>query len=232
VAGLASIGRSEALARRVARGRWLLHDANGLDTISGGQLLDDTGATDGAFGTGAQKGTFTATLTWAQATQVKPLNFTSKTTRIFTAKFFDNAGGTATATATLAFSCPGSEMSAACDGVCHDISQNDSRYGSCTNACAQTEACVKGQCRPAAFTDCQFTGEPHTCNEFCASRNKQCARKCTNNTGPNKKIAGQMFETGPSPNTCANPRFTYTFDYCDDVIGAPGGRPFQCCCTQ
>ena len=78
----------------------------GLDTIAGGMLQDDAGGTYAAFGAGAVKGTYTATVAWSAINVVRAIDEPLAGQRTFVAKFFDNDGHVASQVAPIEVSVP------------------------------------------------------------------------------------------------------------------------------
>lgn len=152
----------------------IVTDTNGLSAIAGGTLVDDTGKTYGAFGAGAEKGTYALALTWTQITTVSPLTFEPKgLTRSFTARFFDNAGNTAEASVPLSFYCGSKHEYWACSGACMNPPKHQA-CGCAAKACAGDEVCTGGACVKVAIEpytpQCLYEGrfpDIHTCEDFC-----------------------------------------------------------------
>jgi Stigma-specific protein, Stig1 len=128
----------------------IVTDAAGLDAIAGGQLMDDSGATFAAFGAGANKGTYSATLDWATMNTIHAAEFDEKGgTRTFVAKFFDNHKNEATAKVDIKLACRSAtaakELLPACGGACSDITRDAKNCGACGNSCTST-SCVASKC--------------------------------------------------------------------------------------
>jgi hypothetical protein len=157
----------------------IVTDSAGLDTIAGGELLDSTGITYASFGAGANKGTYTATVTWSSATQAAALNFgPAGLQRTLTAKFFDNANNVATATIQVGFFCNPGATGNACDGVCEDFA-SDQSCGACGNVCSGAE-CLNQTCKDAAFScfDLSVLSTAATCQQVCQNMGKTCYNDC------------------------------------------------------
>jgi len=164
----------------------IVTDSYGLDTIAGGQLLDDAGLTLAAFTAGANKSTFTAAVSWTGINLVSPITFlTSSGQRTFTAKFYDNQGNTATANLTLALMCRGltilgnSALLPACAGTCTDTT-GYANCGACGSACLSPGICQNAKCTTTAASTtklCLYVASVDpmlTCNAFCATANLTC----------------------------------------------------------
>ena len=154
----------------------IVTDEAGVDAIVGGTLTDETGATYGAFDSGAQKGTFTATVSWDQATQVRNLTFSAPgTTRNFTAKFFDNKGQTAAAPIDITFYCGASRDGDACSGTCTSLPRSWDNCGSCGKHCGGTQLCYLGGCidEPVCFAPSSFPVIT-SCVDYCKREGLDC----------------------------------------------------------
>lgn len=125
----------------------IVTDIAGLDTIAGGKLIDDMNHTYGAFGAGANKGTYNLSLTWSQINQVSPIDTTVGPKRTFTAQFFDNQNNTATASVDIALACREFlGLVGACAGVCADIKADGSNCGACGHPCSKGMICGNSTC--------------------------------------------------------------------------------------
>lgn len=118
----------------------IVTDTAGLDAIAGGQLMDESGATFAAFGAGANKGTYSATLDWVAMNTIHAAEFGLEGgTRTFVAKFFDNHKNEATAQVEIKLACRSAKtkgLLGACGGACIDVSRDANNCGTCGNACA------------------------------------------------------------------------------------------------
>lgn len=208
----------------------IVTDSSGLDTIAGGQLLDDAGLTYAAFTAGASKSTFTAAVTWASVNQVSAVNFSTLSgQRTFVAKFFDNQGNIATANLTLALTCRGSTPAAlsvllgACAGTCTDTN-GYSNCGACGNTCALPNICQNQTCTPIAASTtplCLSVGNVDptlTCTTFCASASLTCT-SMTVGQMPGGGCSGSMILSGIACSTTIQ-----------HAINNEGARSFECLC--
>lgn len=163
----------------------IVTNTRGLDAIAGGQLIDDTGATYGAFGAGAQKGTYTATIGWKEMNQIRALDFSAAGgEREFTAKFFDNDGDVATAKIKLKLACKAHDKTLmdACSGACVDWRVDPEHCGGC-QACGLGFACKSSVCSPPTLnpegvTNCISRASvlpATTCNDVCAIFGEICS---------------------------------------------------------
>jgi len=128
-------------------------DPDGIEDLIGGSLQDpDSGATYGAFATSAGEGAYSATLSWGELHQVRPIEFAVDTARAFEAVFFDVAGSRATSRIEVTLHCEGE---GACDGACRDLTTT-ADCGRCDNRCRAANArCIDGRCGcPIGETDC------------------------------------------------------------------------------
>ncbi len=175
----------------------IVTDSKGLDTIAGGQLVDDTGATYGAFGAGANKGTYAAAITFSQINQVRAIEFGTPGTghRQLLAKFFDNEGNTATAGLDIALACRhGGELVGVCGGKCTSTSADGDHCGNCSAPCSASRRCHDGACEaiglfkweglpspsaPVAATEClpiASMSSTATCAAICTIGGHGCVR--------------------------------------------------------
>lgn len=177
-------GRREATDSETVTFIAIVTDSRGLDAIAGGQLLDDTGATYGAFGAGAQKGTYTVTIGWDDANRIRPLDFGPQNAeREFVAKFFDNGGDVATAKIKLRLACRAGDKSLvdACGGQCVDWRTDPEHCGGC-KPCAIGLECKSSACSQPTLdsdgrTSCISVASvlpKTTCNDVCATIGKTC----------------------------------------------------------
>lgn len=197
----------------------IVTDTAGLDAIAGGTLMDDGGATYGAFGAGSQKGTYSLTETWGQLNQVRALDFSPPgTARKFVAKFFDNSGTSVTASIPLQLHCGTAHDQSACTGVCVDLQVDPANCGSCGHACAATQGCRGATCREASFTACAEDSGSSTCEEVCKAQGKECAAAC----------GGMAGLSGGSVDLCINSA-NYSVSTCDVVLSSIFAT--KCCCA-
>ncbi len=159
----------------------IVTDTNGLDSIAGGSLEDETGATYTAFGAGAQKGTYVAAIDWSHINIVNPIDLPAGGTRVFIAKFYDNFGHTISKAIAMTFQCRFRSASTALTGACHDDCYDASNCGGCGHACGTGEVCSgAGTCVPvtmnttsgACFDLSSVTIT--TCDEYCQTLGKTC----------------------------------------------------------
>jgi hypothetical protein len=160
----------------------IVTDPKGLDHIAGGQLVDDGGATYAAFGAGATKGTYAATLTFATMNQVRSADFpTVGGSRKFSAKFFDNDGKAAVASIEIALACRDETygLIGSCGGVCTDRAANGSNCSQCGVSCGSGQRCSNGSCGsqttgPDECLHAKWFGPNTTCAAICAARGRPC----------------------------------------------------------
>ena len=165
----------------------IVTDTKGLDTIAGGQLTDETGATYAAFGAGANKGTYTASVSWDIINNVRALAYDGTSgQRQFIAKFFDNDGNVATASVPLSFECHPDPTTAGASnvllGVCKGecvLKDSDARYcGSCGTSCNKASRCMNSQCiQDPGVPTCFYANRvplAQTCEDVCGGLGKQC----------------------------------------------------------
>jgi hypothetical protein len=208
----------------------IVTDAAGLDTIAGGQLMDDSGATYAAFGAGANKGTYSATLTWGQLNSIRAAEFDAQGgSRTFVAKFFDNAKNEATAETEIKLACRrGNALANACGGACVDPKTDSDHCGKCNNSCG-ANMCISGICT----TGPQFTPDPANTDILqtqCIApsnfaSNTTCEKLCSSaNEGPCTRI--MVF--GASDATCAG---TSVDGSCTEDLSKVTG-PLRCRCNK
>jgi len=163
----------------------IVTDTRGLDSIAGGQLMDEAGHTYAAFGTGANKSTFTATVDFAAINAVSSIDFEGeRLDRTFVAKFFDNGGDEAKAAVKLALACRSAEFGllGACGGKCVDVERDGSNCGACNHACTSGQACVSRTCGALPLsidgaTHCQprtAAGPQASCQTICVAAGRGC----------------------------------------------------------
>jgi hypothetical protein len=199
----------------------IITDSSGLNTIAGGQVLDANGATYAAFGAGADKGTYSADVSWDAITQAAPINFGEGGSKItLTAKFFDNAGNTATSTVDLSLYCSPQASGGACDGTCFDFGSDSSNCGKCGNACGTDLACIGGSCKPPQLSTCESLTTATSCTQVCAALGVQCLATC----GSEHNVSGESYVT------CGATTSRTYLDSCDSEGMA--GEGLQCCCAN
>jgi hypothetical protein len=220
----------------------IVTDGNGLDTIAGGQLLDDQGTTYGSFSTGSTKGTYTSSLTWDQMNQGRAIDFTNDAPgqRKFVAKFFDNAGNVAAASLPIALQCradpPGvafpDMLVGACGGECTDTDSGD-HCGSCSNVCPKGELCTQGACAPAVTADQRTScvkvsavSSDTTCTDVCAAVGLSCRDA---DAGHTQRASAPSCDPGDYQSSSCNtyPWGGWTTSYYPDVWDYPY---FSCTC--
>jgi hypothetical protein len=161
----------------------IVTDTNGLDTIAGGAVVDDTGVTYAAFGTGSTKGAYTATLSWDAINVARPIDTPAGGSRSFMARFFDNAGNVATASVTLRLRCIlyGDHEVASCSGVCTDVQADSDNCGGCGIQCRAGQRCQAGACVGPANLGCfvPWDYRDASCTDVCTSLGKACVSAVT-----------------------------------------------------
>jgi hypothetical protein len=190
----------------------IVTDTHGIDSLAGGTLQDDTGVTYSAFGTGASKGTYTATVNWQQIQQVRSIDFSPPNpgTRLFKAVFYDNGGSSATATRPITLNCGPSAEYGACGGFCSDFWSP----GTCS----------------ACNLQCQNYGwrggvlQNTSCNDFCKKSNQICVDQCSVAYGPGVSGSGARESLD---GTTANWANWASYD-CNGMGGM--GTQINCCC--
>jgi hypothetical protein len=203
----------------------VMTDPDGLEDLAGGALVDESGSTFGAFGTGTQKGGYQIDLSWSSLDKAKRINFAqgAQGKRTLKAQFFDSAGHLSEKTIDIGLSCSGK---AACDGACVDTTNDADNCGTCGTTCSSASGepgyekrfCHAGKCAQlgACGTHYQFA----TCASYCANKGKTCANACGN---------GQSGQLGFTENACGAGVATY--ESCDDILGGGLGIvAWQCCC--
>jgi hypothetical protein len=198
----------------------IVTDQMGLDSIAGGTLTDDSGATYGGLGAGAQKGTYQIALTWAQINEVRTLQFDvpASSMRTFTAKFFDNAGNEASASQSIGFRCAMTGFGA-CNGTCTDLG-NPASCGTCSNVCAIGTGCTEaGTCIPGTASAC-FVPGPTTCADYCTQQGKTCVSRCEDSSDDSAGVGLERDGTCGGEST--------VLDRCQTSFAGSGGA--VCCC--
>lgn len=122
-------------------------DPDGIEDLIGGTLEGETGAVFGSFTTTAQEGAYSLGLSWGQINQVEPIEFAAGegTTRVFTARFYDQSSLQTVAEVTIALACD-DVLLGACDGSCIDTQESVQHCGACGFACAEIAGCCEGVC--------------------------------------------------------------------------------------
>ncbi len=193
------------------------------DAVSGGKLVDETGADYGAFTASAEKSTFTLSTTWSKIQAARAIDFTgASTTRGFIARFFDSDGGFVEAATKLELYCKSDAVApGACGGKCIDLTSNDF-CGSCTKRCSGTQGCADGACKSGTMSPC-FANGGTTCRAHCKSIGKSCVVACTDQ--PNIYLpSGIAIFSG---NAC-EPGYM-KLDSCEEPLW--DGYSGRCCCA-
>lgn len=141
-------------------------DPDGIDDVIGGTLTAPSGATYGAFATTDQEGAYSLELGWSAIDQVESLDFYSNTSRTFLATFFDAAGNTVTAEATITLYCDPQDHFGACEGACVDYSLDD-RCGACDVACDASDNHT-----------CELGGSVWACKDQCGNGTIDLVESC------------------------------------------------------
>ncbi|MBZ5709224.1 hypothetical protein [Nannocystis pusilla] len=150
----------------------ILTDPDGVDDIVGGTLLNEDGSTEfGPFVATGQEGSYSFMLSWAQIHEADPIHFENMAeSRVFSARFFDQAANSSTRTVAVTLQCPGGS---ACGGACTDLAVDAGNCGTCGHACSL--ACDDGTCGPA-WSECIWSGDGFmTCDQVCQSIGETCA---------------------------------------------------------
>ena len=207
----------------------IVTDTAGLDAIAGGQLMDESGATFAAFGAGANKGTYSATLDWVAMNTIHAAEFGLEGgTRTFVAKFFDNHKNEATAQVEIKLACRSAKtkgLLGACGGACIDVSRDANNCGTCGNACAD---CVNSTCVPPTFTPDPVS--PQFVQSNCLSPTglavgTTCANLCLARGGTSACTRTLLFAAGDA--TCDD--FSSDGTCGSDMTKATG--PLRCRCS-
>ena len=202
----------------------IVTDTRGLDSIAGGTLLDENGATYAAFVASADKSTFTASLTWDQVTQAVPITYDgTATTRKFIAKFFDNRGGSVTSDIKLDLACRDADgIQSACSGKCVNKTDDGENCGACGKVCKPGFVCDGSQCETIfSCYRARAAGPGSTCAQMCRERRQSCGylRYSTYETTPDGK--GSSCNAYPNASDC-----TVTIDRTGQ-----SGPGFSCLCN-
>lgn len=156
-----------------------------------------------------------------------PIDFeTGEESRVFLARFFDQAGNKATKTVALNLYCAGG---GACDGVCKDLIADGANCGACGRACdAGVDACIDGVCAPN-WSPCAFyQGGLDTCGQACASIQESCVET---GCGANKDKTVMFF--GATEDCPDGPIKGYLEQTCSAMQDwDPSLLAVRCCCTD
>jgi hypothetical protein len=184
----------------------IVTDAAGLDAIAGGQLMDDSGATFAAFGAGANKGTYTATITWEAMATIHAADFgVSGGKRTFVAKFFDNHANEAKAAVDINLACRAASKEAisSCGGVCASTVHDPKNCGACGTVCS-SNTCVTSKCTLSFAED---PANPSIVQSACAppsafAPGTMCQSLCTTQAGGHPNCT-RIVTYGAADLTCA-----------------------------
>lgn len=155
----------------------IVTDPDGIDDVIGGELGDPTGASYGAFATGAQEGAYEIQVSWDDLDAVDPITFDDGyLARTLLVRFYDVAGSSVEEAVEISLVC---RQGAACDGVCRSLDDDPQNCGQCGRRCEDQDApdahidatCSAGSCLVA--TSCVSSGTP-TCNDVCADAGMTC----------------------------------------------------------
>lgn len=199
----------------------LLTDPDGVDDIVGGSLTNEDGAIDfGPFVAAGQEGTYSITISWAQIHQAAPIQFEDVAeTRVFHARFFDQAANSSTKSVSVNLQCAGGS---ACGGACTDLAVDGVNCGTCGHSC-MAMGCEAGNCKPA-WSECFTVADGFSsCDEMCQSLGEACAEsQCAGNT---TRYLGAQSECGedmggvPQDDSCSK-------------VQDWGFPAIKCCCTD
>ncbi len=210
-------------------------DPQGVDDVIGGVLESSSGATYGAFATASSEGAYELSVSWNDMNSVDSISFTSSETRVFTARFYDQAGHEVTGEASVALSCSRSGYGA-CEGDCVDLTSDPDNCGGCGNTCvllsvtwAEEPVCQESAC--VVLSDCVPESDiPRaTCEDVCvASGHSSCA------TGsPPTYSIGYALNAGTECDTSNGWEVTASVGSCDDVLfRASGPEGAVCVCRE
>jgi hypothetical protein len=225
-------------------------DPDGIDDVIGGILVDPaSGSTYATFATAAAEGAYSATIDWDGVNVVRPIDFTSPTSRTLRASFFDVAGHVTSSETTVQLSCDG--RSEACAGVCGRLRCGDvcvnpdadnDNCGACNNACPGDTICsaappnaavcecpsfVPDQCGNTCvdvardLENCGACGVPCEFGCFCSFEPARAASSC--------RDGACLVDTGRCRNTCSNDGGAVGGERDGFVAGAScGSEPAQC----
>lgn len=198
----------------------ILTDPDGVDDIVGGSLLNADGSTEfGAFVAAGQEGTYSFTLSWAQLHQADAIHFENiAETRVFNARFFDQAANSTTKTVSVSLQCPGGS---ACGGTCTDLASDAANCGQCDHSCSL--ACEGGQCGPA-WSECILSDEGFTtCAQICQSFGEACAES---------QCGGRTIRSYGDVEWCMDEENAIAIDEPCDQIQDWATPAIKCCCTD
>lgn len=207
----------------------VLTDPDGIEDVIGGALKNaDATTVYGAFATSADEGSYALTLTWETVDQAQRLEFIGDASRVFSAEFFDVAGHTVTADATIRFFC---DTGAACGGTCTDVSTSGSDCGSCGHACAAGGGCLGGTCYE--WSSCQDGGT--TCGDLCTAEGRTCGEACLGSDPDAPRAVLHYMDLASCTGDPGSGASVNGMRSCDDPVFNPS-FPFwdveQCCCSS
>ena len=119
-------------------------DADGLDTIVGGELTTPDGSASYGDFVALGGGGYQIELTWKMIGETATIEFMGpEQVRVLRAEFVDAAGNIAERTLELRLACA---SGAACASECVTLETDERHCGVCGNACDQIFECSDGEC--------------------------------------------------------------------------------------
>jgi hypothetical protein len=153
-------------------------DSDGVGALTGAVVLDGPLGPQFAALTSVGPGSYTLTITWdmlnaAQAINISP-GANPSIMRVLYLQVTDDKGRTAVEGFPLIMSCdnlPSPGDTAACNGVCLDLTDDPDNCGNCFIQCSATggSACIKGEC-----DGWRYTTSGTSCDTACTAATATC----------------------------------------------------------
>ena len=201
----------------------ILTDPDGVEDIVGGSLLSEDESIDfGPFIAAGQAGTYSIMLSWDQIHQADKIDFSNgEMSRVFAARFFDQAGHKVTEIVPISLYCMGG---GACDGVCKDFSDDGENCGECGKSC--DGGCLDGACGPNWSPCINSDDGVDTCEQGCANIQEACVE---NGCGNSRTVLSYGSVEGCVDNSIDGSE--------SQPCGVPqpwgfGYKAIRCCCTD
>lgn len=140
-------------------------DADGLDDIVGGVLVD--GESQAVYGPFVQisAGTFSISVSWEEVDTASTIEFEREGTRTFRVEFEDKTQRLGERSIEIPFDCGGPDFAVCGDGVCRELG-TPTDCGGCNDTCT---ACDAGSCLQSGWSACFSAQDHQNCDQACAA---------------------------------------------------------------